>query len=103
MEKGLAVLDGYSLQENTKNALKERFAPFIEQTQEWRERQEREAARAKELAAPDKDKLLAYATRLENVEVPEFTTDKAKMIFGQVSLLLQKTATYIKEQVEKMP
>jgi hypothetical protein len=54
------------------------------------------------LLAPDKDKLLALAKRIDNIELPELNNKEAKHILDNIIALLSKTTGYIREKANEL-
>jgi hypothetical protein len=54
------------------------------------------------LLAPDKDKLLALAKRIDNIELPELNNKEARHILDNIIALLSKTTGYIREKANEL-
>lgn len=65
-----------------------------------RKRIEREQKAAQK--APDKQKLLALAEKIETFEIPEAKSAEAKKILSDTRGILNKTAKFIREQTESL-
>lgn len=89
----------------------ERLQAEIRAKQEAEERAKKEAEdraeaerKAKELAekkaanAPDKEKLLIFATQVEEMSLPDLNSEEAQKILLQAAVLLTKTANFIREK-----
>ena len=62
----------------------------------------RERAAKKAAAAPDKEKLLALAGQIDNLNLPELKTEDGRAILKNVLTLINKLTGYIHEQVETL-
>lgn len=61
-----------------------------------------ELARIKALNAPDKEKLIVFATFIRNIEYPTLGTDASKEILQQSVGLLKKVTEYIESNANKL-
>lgn len=66
------------------------------------ERKAREDAERKAKSAPDKEKLHQLAKKINELEMPEVSSEEAIRIIENVTLLLNKTAKYIIDQSENI-
>ncbi len=64
------------------------------------ERKRQEDERRDALLAPDKEKLLALAARVEATELPALASKDAQAVLNQVEALLSKVSTYIRANVK---
>ena len=59
-------------------------------------------AERKAKAAPDKEKLLAFAEMIDDMQLPELATDQALGISENVNQLLIKVSTYIRQKANEL-
>lgn len=72
---------------------------------ELKAKQDAEAEKAKELAAPDKQKLISFAQGLNTVrteKLPKVSAEAAERIVSYVDSELQKLVNYINDQAEEL-
>lgn len=69
----------------------------IEAEQKAKEQAERDAK-----LAPDKDKILALAVKLKEIELPEVDSPEAKVILDNVVVLLGKIEAYMYDKVKEL-
>jgi hypothetical protein len=72
---------------------------------ELKAKQDAEAAKAAELAAPDKQKLVSFANGLNTVrteKLPKVSSEKAQQIISHVDTELNKLLSYIYAQAEEL-
>ncbi|MCB0583703.1 MAG: hypothetical protein KDD10_30770, partial [Phaeodactylibacter sp.] len=61
-----------------------------------------EAERRKAAAAPDKEKLLAFAAELQAIDLPQVSNAQAMGIRRRAERRIIKTACWIREQADKI-
>lgn len=64
------------------------------------ERKQQEEQQRQALLAPDKEKLLALAVKIEQTELPALASKDAQAVLNQVEELLGKVSTYIRGNVK---
>jgi hypothetical protein len=52
--------------------------------------------------APEKEKLVAFAKKLKDIERPEVSTAEAKAIIDAVNVLIEKTVNYLNEKAQTL-
>lgn len=67
---------------------------------EAKKKEEAEAAERAALLAPDKDKLLALADKIQKVELPALKSKEAQAVLDKTEELLEKVAIYIRGNVK---
>lgn len=72
------------------------------QEEERKAKEAYEEARRKARAAPDKEKLLAFASELEGYAFPDLETKEAQSLIGNAKQSFSNLAKYIREQAEKI-
>lgn len=59
-------------------------------------------AEKKAMSAPDKVKLLAFADKINSLEIPELKTEEAKKILSDCLVLLEKTVNFTREKANNL-
>lgn len=106
-----------AIEENAKKEREKQEAKLKEEMEEkakieaeLKARKEKELAEkeAKELAekkaknAPDKEKLIAFANKIENLELPEIKGSDGLEIIKNIKILLTKTANFAREKSQNL-
>jgi len=63
---------------------------------------EKQLAEKKAKRAPEKQKLLSFASEIELVKLPDVTSDEAKAILNDTKALIVKLTTFIKQKAETL-
>lgn len=87
-----------ALERQKREALEKEQAAALAQAE--KERLDAEETKRQALLAPDKDKLLALADTIENMELPDLEAEQALAVLGKVAKLLGKVSVYIRGNVK---
>lgn len=66
-------------------------------------RKEREALKAKAAAAPDREKLKAFAVSVACLQLPEMATEEGKAKAREIAAKVRGFSKWINERVEELP